>query len=59
MEMRAGYYDYDYDYDYGYGYGGCGWLYRRAVITGSAILVGTATTLAPITTRPRNHQATE
>ena len=22
-------------YDYGYGYGGCGWLYRRAVITGS------------------------
>ena len=56
MEMRAGYYDYDYDYGYGYG---CGWLYRRAVITGSAILVGTATTLAPITTRPRNHQATE
>ena len=22
-------------YDYGYGYGGCGWLYRRAVVTGS------------------------
>jgi hypothetical protein len=28
-----GYYDGDY-YDYGYG-GGCGWLYRRAVVTGS------------------------
>ena len=23
-----------YDYDYGY-YGGCGWLYRRAIYTGS------------------------
>jgi hypothetical protein len=32
----AGYpYYYDYDYDYGY-YGGCGWLYQRAVSTGSA-----------------------
>jgi hypothetical protein len=25
-----------YDDDYGYGYGGCGWLYRRAVATGSS-----------------------
>jgi hypothetical protein len=25
-----------YDYDYGYGYGGCGYLYRRAVATGSS-----------------------
>ena len=26
-------------YDYGYGYDGCGWLYRRAVIT-EPVLVG-------------------
>lgn len=28
---------YFYGYDYGYGYygGGCGWLYRRAIETGS------------------------
>jgi hypothetical protein len=30
--LAAGYPYYDYDY----GYGGCGWLYRRAVATGSA-----------------------
>ncbi len=32
--IAAGY-PYYYDYDYGY-YGGCGWLYRRAVATGSS-----------------------
>jgi hypothetical protein len=25
-----------YDYGYGYGYGGCGWLYQRAIATGSS-----------------------
>lgn len=28
------FYGYGY-YDYDYGYGGCGWLYRRAIYTGS------------------------
>lgn len=32
--FAAGYPYYD-DYYYDYGYGGCGWLYRRAVATGS------------------------
>jgi hypothetical protein len=25
-----------YDYDYGYGSGGCGWVYQRALATGSS-----------------------